>query len=73
MKLDQRKIHWIIQQKKKRVGTKQIALDMKITRRRVQQIWKRYEEEKREPTIGENMGRPRKPLDEREAQVVGEA
>jgi putative transposase len=55
------------------VGTKQIALDMKITRRRVQQIWKSYEEEKQEPAIGKNMGRPRKLFDEREAQVVGEA
>jgi len=27
----------------------------------------------REPAVGENMGRPRKPFDEREAQVVGEA
>jgi putative transposase len=73
MKLDQRKVHWIIRQKLKGVGTKQIALDMKITRRRVQQIWKSYEEEKQELAIGKNMGRPRKPFDEREAQVVGEA
>ncbi|MCX6672469.1 MAG: IS481 family transposase, partial [Methanothrix sp.] len=42
MKLDQRKIHWIIRQKQKGVSTKQIALDMKISRRRVQQIWKDY-------------------------------
>jgi putative transposase len=72
MKLDQRKIHWIIRQKQKGVTTKQIALDMKISRRRVQQIWKNYAESKQEPAIGENMGRPRKPFDEREAQVVGE-
>jgi len=56
MKLDQRKIHWIIRQKLKGVGTKQIALDMKITRRRVQQIWKSYEEEKQEPKIGKKYG-----------------
>ena len=72
MKLDQRKIHWIIRQKQKGVTTKQIAQDMKISRRRVQQIWKSYAESKQEPVIGENMGRPRKPFDEREAQVVGE-
>ena len=29
MKLDQRKIHWIIRQKQKGVSTKQIALEMK--------------------------------------------
>ena len=73
MKLDQRKIHWIIRQKQKGVTTKQIALDMKISRRRVQQIWKSYAESKQEPSIGENMGRPRKPFDEREAEVIGEA
>ena len=73
MKLDQRKIHWIIRQKQKGVATKQIAQDMKISRRRVQQIWKSYAEGKQEPAIGENMGRPRKPFDEKEAQVVGEA
>jgi len=73
MKLDQRKIHWIIRQKQKGVTTKQIALDMKISQRRVQQVWQSYEEWKHEPTIGENMDRPRKPFKEREAQVVGEA
>jgi putative transposase len=73
MKLDQRKIHWIIQQKQKGLATKQIAHDMKISRRRVQQILKSYAEGKQEPAIGENMGRPRKPFDEKEAQVVGEA
>jgi putative transposase len=73
MKLDQRKIHWIIRQKQKGVTIKQIALDMKISRRRVQQIWKSYAESKQEPSIGENMGRPRKPFDEREAEVIGEA
>jgi hypothetical protein len=51
---------------------KQIALDMKISRRRVQQIWKCYMESKQEPAIDENMGRPRKPFDEREAEVIGE-
>jgi putative transposase len=50
MKLDQRKIHWIIRQK----------------------IWKDYLDNGQEPTVGENMGRPRKPFDEREAQIVGE-
>jgi len=39
----------------------------------VQQIWKSYAESKQEPSIGENMGRPRKPFDEREAEVIGEA
>ena len=72
MKLDKRKIHWIIWQKQKWVTTKQIALDMKISRRRVQHIWKSYAESKQKPAIGENMGRPRKPFDEREAEVIAE-
>ena len=63
----------MIQQKQKGVATKQIAQDMKISRRRVQQIWKSYAEGKQEPAVGENMGRPRKPFDDKEAQVVGEA
>jgi hypothetical protein len=50
MKLDQRKIHWIIRQK----------------------IWKDYLDNGQEPTVGENMGRSRKPFDEHEAQIVGE-
>lgn len=73
MKLDQRKIHCIIRQKLKGVTTKQIALDMKISRRRVQQIWKSYKEGGREPILGENMGRPRKPFDKKEAEVIDEA
>jgi len=73
MKLDQRKTHWIIRQKQKGVQTKQIALDMKISRRRVQQIWKSFKEHNQEPQIGQNMGRPRKPLDDQEAQVIVEA
>ena len=60
-------------EKDERLSAKQIALDMKISRMLVQQVWKIYEEWKHEPTIGENIGRPRKPFDEREAQFVGEA
>ena len=73
MKLDKRKIHWIIRQKQKGVSTKQIALDMKISRRRVQQVWKCYKTTGQEPAIGENMGRPKKLFDDQEAQVVCDA
>jgi putative transposase len=73
MKLDQRKIHWIIRQKQKGVPTKQIALDMKISQRRVQQVLRSHRERMQEPVVGENMGRPRKPFDKREEQVVSEA
>ncbi len=46
---------------------------MKISRRRVQQVWKIYKTTGQEPAIGENMGRPKKLFDEREAQINGEA
>jgi len=52
MKLNKRKIHWIIRQKQKGVSTKEVALDMRILRRRVQQIWKSYETTGQEPAIG---------------------
>jgi len=55
------------------VIAKQIALDMKISRRLVQQVGQICEEGKHEPTIGENMDRPKKPFNERETQVVGES
>lgn len=40
MKLNKRKIHGIIREKKKGLTTSEIARDMKISRRRVQQVWK---------------------------------
>ena len=70
MKLNRRKVHWIIRQKQKEVGTKEIARDMKISRRRVQQIWKYFKETGREPVLGQNIGRPRKPYIKREAEIV---
>jgi putative transposase len=73
MKLNRRKVHYIIRQKQKGVTTSKIALDMKVTRRRVQQIWKRYLETGCEPMLGANLGRPRKTSDEREAAAVREA
>jgi transposase len=73
MKLNRRKVHWIIRQKRKGVGTKEIARDMKISRRRVQQIWKYFIDTGREPVLGKNIGRPRKPYLKQEAEIVREA
>jgi len=58
MKLNKPKIHWIIRQTRKGVATKEIARDMKISPRRVQQILKEYRETGKEPSLGENLGRP---------------
>ena len=73
MKLNRRKVHWIIRQKQKGVSSKEIARDMKVSRRRVEQIWKYFQDEGHEPIIGESVGRPRKFFDEKEALVVKEA
>jgi putative transposase len=70
MKLNKRKIHWIIREKKKGVTTNQIARDMKISTRRVQQVWKQYLDTGIEPVIGEDIGRPKKPYGLKEAQIV---
>jgi transposase InsO family protein len=70
MKLNRRKVHWIIRQKQKGVGTKEIGRDMKVSRRRVQQIWKYFQETGLEPVLGQNLGRPKKPYIKREADIV---
>lgn len=73
MKLNKTKIRWIIRQNRKGVATKDIARYMLVSPRRVQQILKEYRETGKEPSVGENLGRPAKPYDEREAQIVKEA
>lgn len=73
MKLNEQKIHWIIRQKKNEVATSEIAKDMRISRRRVQQIWKYYVDTGIEPVLGFNLGRPEKPFSIYEDQIVKEA
>jgi len=70
MKLNRRKVHWIIRQKQKGVPTNEIAREMKVTRRRIQQVWKHYVDTGCEPVLGLCLGRPRKPYDQDEATVV---
>lgn len=57
MKLNKAKIRWIIRQKHKGVATKDIARDMKVSTRRVQQILREYRKTGKEPSLGENLGR----------------
>ena len=73
MKLNRRKVHWIIRQKLKGASSKEIARDMKVSRRRIEQIWKYFQENRREPIIGDGVGRPRKSYDETEASIVKDA
>ncbi len=43
---------------------------MKISKRRVEQVWKKYSETGKEPVLGKNLGRPEQPLDPREMEIV---
>ena len=70
MKLNKTKVRWILRQSRKGVSTKEIARDMKVSQRRVQQVIKDWKETGREPVYGQKMGRPTKPYEEREAQIV---
>jgi putative transposase len=70
VKLNKRKIRYIINHKKKGESSGMIAIDMKISRRRVEQIWKQYKETGIEPKIGTNMGRPKKPYDSTLSEII---
>jgi len=73
MKLNQKKIRKIIGQKIKGESSSVIAKTYHIARRRVDQIWKQYRNLGETPSIGQNMGRPRKPFTDKESQVIEEA
>ncbi len=70
MKLNKTKVRYILRQNRNHVSTKEIALDLKVSQRRVQQIIKQYKETGQEPILGENVGRPSKPHDKCEAEIV---
>jgi putative transposase len=70
MKLTKAKVRFILRQSRKGVTTKEIARDIKVSQRRVQQVIKEYKETGREPVYGEKIGRPSRSYDEREAQIV---
>jgi len=55
------------------VSAKEIAGHIDISCRRVEHIWKYFRDHGHEPIIGNGVGRPRKPYDEKEAQIVKEA
>ena len=70
MKLTVKKIRYIINHKKKGESSESIRKDMKISKRRVEQIWKFYSETGKEPIIGKNIGRPIKTLDPKEEEII---
>jgi len=59
VKLNERKIRWIIQQKLGGRGTGEIALIQRVTRRRIEQLWQAYRRTGILPTLNQP-GRPSK-------------
>ena len=73
MKLNRKKIRYIIRRKEEGESSRVLATRMKISKRRVNQIWREYRVTGKEPIIGQNMGRPSIPLSMEEENVVKEA
>jgi putative transposase len=73
MKLNKKRVHWLIRQKQEGVTSKDLAITMKLSRRRVEQIWKSYRDTKHEPLVETKMGPPMKPFDSRETEIVKDA
>jgi putative transposase len=71
--LNKTKVRFILRQYRNHVSTKEISRDVKVSQRRVQQIIKQYKETGREPVLGEKVGRPAKPYDKQESEIVQEA
>ena len=59
VKLNERKIRWIIQQKLGGRGTGELALIQRVSRRRVEQLWQTYRRTGVLPTL-KKPGRPSK-------------
>jgi putative transposase len=73
VKLNGKKIRWIIAQKLKGESTSTIAEIQGISARRVQQIYKEYIETSKLPQIGSNLGRPKKLLSNDDKKLIAQA
>jgi putative transposase len=73
MKFNKTKVRYILRQNRKHMPTKDIARYIKVSQRRVQQNIKQYKETGQEPVFGEKVGRPSKPHDKNEAEIVRKA
>jgi putative transposase len=69
VKLNDRKIRWLIQEKLKGRGSGELALIQKVTRRRVEQLWQTYRLTGQTPTL-KNPGRPRSSIDLKDATII---
>ncbi|AAM03804.1 integrase [Methanosarcina acetivorans C2A] len=70
VKLNGKKIRWIIAQKSKGESTSTIAEIQGISARRVQQIYKEYVETGQLPQVGINLGRPKNPLSSSDKELI---
>ncbi|HEB37044.1 MAG TPA: hypothetical protein ENI14_00060 [Thermoplasmatales archaeon] len=73
MKLTRRKIRWLIKRKKEGMSSRKIAKALKISKRRVNQVWRMYMQDGEIPIIGENIGRPKREITEEERRIILEA
>ena len=69
VKLNDRKVLWLIQEKRKGRGSGELALIQKVTRRRVEQLWQAYRRTGAMPTL-KRPGRPKRNIDLREAATI---
>jgi putative transposase len=69
VKLNDRKVRWIVQEKRKGRGSGELALIQKVTRRRVEQLWQAYRLTGAMPTL-KKPGRPKRNIDLKEATIV---
>ena len=70
--LTKKKIKWIIRWKENGKSTKEIAMAQKISRRRVQQLYKEYKQTGEMPVLKKNR-RPKKPLTDEQKEIIREA
>jgi len=72
VRLSERKIRWIVQEKLRGRGSGELALIQKVTFRRVEQLWQTYRGTGITPTL-KKPGRPRNSRDLKEAAMILEA
>jgi putative transposase len=73
MKLNKTKIFRILELKNKGKNSYEVRKEVGVSQRRVDQIWKEYQESGEIPVVGACMGRPTKLVTQAEVQVVKKA
>jgi len=69
MKLTRRKIRWLIKRKKEGMSSRKIAKALKISKRRVNQVWRMYMQDGEIPVIGRILVDQRKRLQRRREEL----